>query len=118
MKLSKSFWKTFKEKPSDAEIPSHVLMSRAGLISKSGAGIYNFLPFGLQLLKRLKGSLEIVLMKLIPWKFPCTCHSWRVVARIHRRWQGFGSEMLKFKDKVDRDLYLYTRPMKKRLLIF
>jgi prolyl-tRNA synthetase len=104
MKLSKSFWKTYKEKPADAEIPSHVLMTRAGLISKSGSGIYNLLPFGLRSIRKIEniirkhlesiGSMEISMSVVTPGEL------WKESGR----WQGFGSEMLKFSDKLNKDL--------------
>jgi len=104
MKLSKSFWKTFKEKPSDAEISSHVLMTRAGLISKSGAGIYNLLPFGLRSIRKIEnvirkhlnhiGSMEMTMSVITPGEL------WQESGR----WTGFGSEMLKFSDKLGKDL--------------
>lgn len=104
MKLSKSFWKTFKEKPSDAEIPSHVLMSRAGLISKSGAGIYNFLPFGLRVIKKIEGIIRNRLDEIDSMEVSMSVVTPGELWQESGRWQGFGSEMLKFKDKVDRDL--------------
>ena len=54
MKLSSGFWQTYKEAPNDAAIASHQLMVRAGLIQKSAAGLYNFLPFGLRALKKVE----------------------------------------------------------------
>jgi len=104
MKLSKSFWKTYKEKPTDAEIPSHVLMTRAGLISKSGSGIYNLLPFGLKSIRKIEniirkhldqiGSMEISMSVVTPGEL------WKESGR----WKDFGSEMLKFSDKLNKDL--------------
>ena len=104
MKLSKSFWKTFKEKPSDAEIPSHILMSRAGLISKSGAGIYNFLPFGLKVLKKIEGIIRKRLDEIDSMEISMSVITPGELWQESGRWQGFGSEMLKFEDKVGRDL--------------
>ncbi len=46
MKLSKSFFRTLREVPNEAEIPSHVLLLRAGMIKKTAAGIYSYMPMG------------------------------------------------------------------------
>jgi len=54
LKLSQFFIPTLKEVPREAEIPSHSLALRAGLIRKVASGIYSFLPLGLKVLKKLK----------------------------------------------------------------
>ena len=58
MKLSKGFWQTYKEVPNDAEIASHQLMIRAGLIHKSGAGLYNYLPMGLRSIRKVENIVR------------------------------------------------------------
>ena len=104
MKLSKSFWKTYKEKPADAEIPSHVLMSRAGLIAKSGAGIYNLLPFGLKVVKKVEDVVRKRLNEINSMEISMSVVTPGELWKESKRWEGFGSEMLKFEDKAGRDL--------------
>lgn len=105
MRLSQGFWQTYKEVPSDAEISSHQLMIRAGLIHKSGAGLYNFLPFGLRVLQKVEqiirqemlkaGALEIQMSMVTPGEL------WKESGR----WDLM-TEMCKFKDKREADVCL------------
>jgi len=103
MRLSKAFWQTFKETPADAVIPSHQLMMRAGLIHKSGAGLYNYLPFGLKTIKKVENIVREELDK-------AGCHELLMtVVTPGELWQESGrwdkmTEMLKFKDKGGRDV--------------
>lgn len=104
MKLSRAFWQTYKETPADAEIPSHQLMMRAGLIQKTGSGLYNFMPFGLKVIRKIEKIIREELDQL-------GCHeiSMSVVTpgelwQESGRWDTMTSEMLKFKDKGGRDL--------------
>lgn len=106
MRLSRGFWQTYKEIPSDAEIPSHQLMMRAGLIHKSGAGLYNYLPMGLRAIKKFEqiirdehdkiGCHEISMSVVTPGEL------WKETGR----WDKMGDLMAKFKDKKDQDLCL------------
>lgn len=105
MRLSQSLWQTFKEVPAEAEIPSHRLMLRAGLIHKSGAGIYNLLPFGLRTVQKIErivreeldraGCQEILMSMVTPGELWQESGRWDLM-----------TEMLKFKDKKNRDLCL------------
>lgn len=104
MRLSTGFWQTFKEVPADAEIASHRLMLRAGLIHKSGPGLFNYLPFGLKTISKVEkiireemeraGSFEILMSVVTPGEL------WKESGR----WDVMGDLMLKIKDKGDRDL--------------
>ena len=58
MKASQSFLATLKEAPSDAEVVSHKLMVRAGLIRKLSAGIYNYLPIGLRSIRKVENIIR------------------------------------------------------------
>ena len=104
MKLSKSFWKTYKEKPSDAEIPSHVLMTRAGLIAKSGSGIYNILPFGLRSIRKIENVIRKHLNRINSQEISMPVVTPGELWKESGRWKAFGSEMLKFSDKLNKDL--------------
>ncbi|MFG1592667.1 proline--tRNA ligase [Halobacteriovorax sp. CON-3] len=104
MILSKGFWQTYKEVPADATIASHQLMMRAGLIHKSAAGLYNYLPMGYRSIRKVEqivreemdkaGCYEMLMSVVTPGEL------WRETGR----WDKMGGEMLKFKDKADRDL--------------
>ncbi len=104
MKLSNGFWQTYKEVPSDAVIPSHQLMMRAGLIHKTAAGLYSYLPLGYRAIRKVEqivreemdkaGCHELLMTVVTPGEL------WKETGR----WDVMGGEMLKFKDKGDRDL--------------
>lgn len=104
MRLSTGFWQTYKETPNDAEIPSHQLMIRAGLIQKSTGGIYNYLPVGLRSIQKFekivreehnkRGCLEVTLSVVTPGDL------WQETGR----WDQMGPLMLRFKDRGGRDL--------------
>lgn len=104
MKLSQGFWQTYKEVPADAEISSHQLMLRTGLIHKSGAGLYNYLPMGLRSIRKVEkiireeldaiGCFEITMSVVTPGEL------WQETGR----WDKMGGLMLRFKDKKGSDL--------------
>ncbi|WP_417336910.1 proline--tRNA ligase [Halobacteriovorax marinus] len=106
MKLSTGFWQTYKEVPADAEIPSHQLMVRAGLIHKMGSGLYSYLPFGYRSIRKVEqiireeldkaGCHEILMSMVTPGEL------WQESGR----WDAMGDQMLKVKDKGGRDLCL------------
>ena len=106
MKLSSGFWQTYKEVPADAEIPSHQLMVRAGLIHKMGTGLYSYLPFGYRSIRKVEqiireeldkaGCHEILMSMVTPGEL------WQESGR----WDAMGDQMLKVKDKGGRDLCL------------
>src|SRR5256885_15090407 len=58
MKASQFFISTLKEAPADAEVVSHKLMTRAGLIKKLGAGIYNYMPMGLRVIRKVEAIVR------------------------------------------------------------
>jgi prolyl-tRNA synthetase len=94
---------TLKETPADAEIISHQLMLRAGLIRKLAAGIYTWLPLGLRVLRRVEsivrqemnrsGALEILMPAVQPAEL------WQESGR----WEQYGPELLRLKDRHKRD---------------
>ncbi len=97
---------TVKETPADAEIPSHKLMIRAGLIRKLAAGLYTWLPLGLRVLRKVEkitreemnkiGSLEVLMPALQPAEL------WQETGR----WEKYGPELARLKDRHDRDFCL------------
>ncbi|MFH1122760.1 MAG: proline--tRNA ligase [Pseudomonadota bacterium] len=106
MHYSKYFIPTYKETPSDAEVISHQLMLRAGLIRKLTSGIYTYLPAGLKALKKVEkivreemnrsGAIEVLMPAVQPAEL------WQESGR----WQVYGRELLRFKDRHDRDACL------------
>jgi prolyl-tRNA synthetase len=104
MRLSRSFIPTLKETPAEAQIVSHRLMLRAGLVRQTAAGIYAWLPAGLRVLKNIEqivraeqdaAGAQEVLMPTIQ-----SADLWRQSGR----YDGYGKEMLRFKDRHERDM--------------
>jgi len=104
MRLSRYFMPTLREAPSDAQIVSHQLMLRAGLIRQEAAGIYAWLPLGLKVLRKIEqivreemdraGAVEVLMPTLQ------LADLWRESGR----YEDYGEEMLRIKDRHDRDL--------------
>ena len=104
MRLSKAFLPTSKDSPSDAQIVSHRLMLRAGLVRPTAAGIYAWLPLGFRVLKKIEqivreeqdkaGALELLMPTLQ------SADLWRQSGR----YDAYGPEMLRIKDRHDRDM--------------
>ena len=102
MKASKFYISTFKEAPSDAELISHQLMIRAGLIKRLGSGLYSWMPMGLKILKKIEniirnemnevGGVELLMPAIQPAEL------WEETGR----WDVFGPQMLKINDRHDR----------------
>ena len=107
MRLSRYFLPVLKENPAEAQIVSHRLMLRAGMIKQSAAGIYSWLPLGLKVLKNIENIIHdeqekaghlAILMPTIQ-----SADLWRESGR----YEDYGEEMLRFKDRHDRDM-LFT----------
>ncbi len=106
MKMSKLLMPTLREVPAEAEIMSHKLMLRAGYIRKLAAGIYSYLPLGLRTLKKVEqivreemdraGAQELLMAALLPAE----------AYQASGRWEVFGDNMFKLKDRGDRDFCL------------
>ena len=103
MKASQFFISTLKEAPADAEIVSHQLMMRAGLIKKLGAGIYNYMPMGLRVIRKVEaivreemnraGAIEMSMPVVQPGEL------WQETGRF----DSMGPELLRIKDRHGRD---------------
>ena len=104
MRLSRYFMPTLREAPADAQIVSHQLMLRAGLIRQEAAGIYAWLPLGLRVLKKIEqvvreemdraGAIEVLMPTLQ------LADLWRESGR----YDDYGDEMLRIRDRKDREL--------------
>lgn len=103
MKASQFFISTLKEAPADAEVVSHRLMTRAGMIKKLGAGIYSYMPMGLRVIQRVEkivreemnraGAVELTMPVVQPAEL------WQETGRFEK----MGPELLRIKDRHDRD---------------
>jgi prolyl-tRNA synthetase len=83
MKLSKSVWQTYKEVPAEAQIPSHQLMMRAGLIHKLGSGLYTYMPFAYRTVRKIEQVVREEMDKVGGQEILNECgNPWRVVAGI------------------------------------
>ncbi|MCB4379995.1 proline--tRNA ligase [uncultured Tateyamaria sp.] len=104
MRLSRYFLPVLKENPSEAQIVSHRLMLRAGMIKQSSAGIYSWLPLGFKVLRKLENIVheEQVRAGHIPMLMPTlqSADLWRESGR----YDDYGQEMLRIKDRHDRDM--------------
>ena len=106
MRMSKLLMPTLREVPAEAEITSHKLMLRAGMIRKLAAGIYSYLPLGLRIEKKIEqivreemdraGAQELLMAALLPAE----------AYQASGRWEVFGPSMFKLKDRGDRDFCL------------
>ncbi len=106
MRYSQYLLPTLKEVPSEAEVPSHQLMLRAGMIRKLASGIYSYLPFGLRSIRKVEaiireemnraGAVEVLLPFVQPAELWQESH----------RWEEYGSELARFKDRHNRDCCL------------
>jgi prolyl-tRNA synthetase len=103
MRVSRYYLNTLKETPADAEVVSHQLMLRAGMIRRLAAGIYSWLPLGLRVLRRIEdivraemnaaGALEAMLPAIQPAEL------WQE----SRRWSEYGPELLRLRDRHERE---------------
>jgi prolyl-tRNA synthetase len=102
MRASKFYISTLKEAPADAELISHQLMIRAGLIRRLGSGLYSWMPMGLRVLKKVESIIRLKMDEadaielLMPAVQPAEL--WEET----NRWDIFGPQMLKIKDRHDR----------------
>ena len=106
MRASQFFISTLKEAPSDAEIVSHKLMLRTGMIKRLGSGIYTYMPVGLRVIRKVEniireemnraGAIELLMPVVQPAEL------WQETGR----WQKYGPELLRVKDRHGRDFII------------
>jgi prolyl-tRNA synthetase len=106
MKASQTFISTLKEAPADAEVASHRLMMRAGFIKRLGSGIYSYMPLGLRVIRKVEkiireemdraGAIELLMPVVQPAEL------WQESGRF----QAYGPELLRVKDRHDRDFII------------
>ena len=103
MKASQFLISTLKEAPADAEVVSHQLMTRAGMIKRLGAGIYTYMPMGLRVIRKVEaivreemnraGAVELLMPVVQPAEY------WQETGR----WEQMGPELMRVKDRHERD---------------
>lgn len=103
MRASQFFISTLKEAPAEAELPSHKLMLRAGLIRRLASGLYSWMPMGLRIVRKIEavvreemnaaGAIELVMPMVQPAEL------WQESGR----WEWYGKELLRLKDRHERD---------------
>ena len=106
MRASQFFIKTLKEAPADAEIPSQIYSARAGLIKKLAAGVFTFMPMGMRVMRKISriireemdaaGAIELSMPIVQPAEL------WQESGR----WNKYGPELLRFKDRHQRDFVI------------
>ena len=103
MRVSQFPLSTLRETPADAEVISHQLMLRAGLIRRTASGLYTWMPYGLRVLRKVEaivreemdkaGAVELIMPAIQPAEL------WQESGR----WEQYGPELLRVKDRHDRD---------------
>ena len=106
MRATQFFLATLKEAPADAEVVSHKLMLRAGLVKRLAGGIYTWMPLGLRILRKVEniirnemnraGAIELLMPAVIPAEL------WQETGR----WERYGPELLRIKDRHQRDFVI------------
>lgn len=106
MKMSRMYFHTLREDPNEAELPSHKLLLRAGMIRKLVSGVYGFMPMGFRIIRKIenivrkemdaKGAQEILMSAIQPAEL------WQESGR----WFDFGPEMFRLKDRSQREFCL------------
>lgn len=104
MRLSQGYWQTYKETPSDAEVISQQLMLRAGLIYKTAGGLYTYLPMAFKTLKKVEKIVREELDKIGCFEIQMPVMTPAELWKESGRWDSMGGQMLKVKDRAERDL--------------
>jgi len=110
MRFSRALIPTVKEAPADATGVSHVLLTRGGFVRRVGSGLYDFLPLGVRVLKKVEaivrremdraGALEVLMPALLPADY----------FKESGRWDGFGDTLFRLKDRKGGDYHLGRPP--------
>ena len=101
MRRSRAFIPTSKEAPSDATLPSHIFLSRAGFISQVASGLYNYMPLAKRVIKKIENIINEEMTKVgaqeVELSFVTPADLWTKSGRIEK----FGKELLRFKDRKE-----------------
>ncbi len=106
MRFTKLYAPSTKEAPKDATLPSHIFLLRGGFIEQLGSGLYNFLPLGKRVLSKIqaiiKEEMDFAGAQEVALSFVTSAALWQESGR----YNAFGKELLKFKDRKDNDFVL------------
>lgn len=106
MKASKMLISTLKEAPNEAKIDSHILLLRAGMIKNEVAGVYNYLPFGLRVLNKIENIIRKHMDNAGCIEILCSALQPKELWEESGRWMKYGPELMRFKDRHDREFCL------------
>lgn len=106
MKWSYSFIPTRKENPREAEVVSHRYLVRAGFIEQLASGVYTFLPLGRKVMLKIERIIREEMNKIGAQEILLPALTTSEVWKMSRRWEEFGSDMFRLKDRWERDLAL------------
>lgn len=104
MRISKYFLPTLKENPIDAKIASHQLMIRAGMIRQTASGIYSWLPLGLKVLRKIENIIKKEMANIDCLEISMPTIQPKELWDESGRYDDYGKEMLRIKDRHDRDI--------------
>ena len=106
MLTSKGFIPTIKDTPQDAEITSHQLMLRSGMIRKVASGIYNWLPLGLKVLKKVEHIVRQQMDNISAYEILMPVLQPKELWETTKRWEKYGPELVRLSDRHDREFCL------------
>ena len=106
MKASKMLISTLKEAPSEAQIDSHILLLRAGMIRNNVSGVYNYLPSGLRSLRKVENIIRDEMNKSGSQEILCSAIQPKELWEESGRWSKYGPELMRFSDRHEREFAL------------
>lgn len=106
MKASRMLISTLKEAPNEAKIDSHILLLRAGMVKNEIAGVYNYLPLGLRVLNKIENIIKEEMDNSGALEILCSAIQPKELWVESGRWMKYGPELMRLKDRHDRELCL------------
>ena len=106
MKASKMLISTLKEAPNEAIIDSHILLLRAGMVRKLVSGVYNYMPMGKRVLNKIQEVIRKHMDEAGALEILCSAVQPKELWEESGRWYKYGPELMRFKDRHDRDFCL------------
>ena len=101
MRFSRAYIPTTKEAPSDASLPSHIFLSRAGFVAQVASGLYNYLPLGKRVIRKIEAIINEEMARSgaeeVELSFVTPAELWQESGRIEK----FGKELLRFRDRKE-----------------
>ena len=106
MKASRMCLKTLKEAPQEAVIDSHILLLRSGMIKKNVAGVYTYMPLGLKVLNKIEQVVREEMNAIGSEEILCSALQPKELWVESGRWMKYGPELMRLKDRNDREFCL------------